>query len=214
MKFKAPVLVLFTLLLMSVASFSTKAALVTFNGQNVGVLDLTGQVNTFSEFYQYNSKSAAVSANTGLEVVNRVVMFVAQLNGEYGIFTIANKFNAGGANGHLKSTITSTSGSVLFTDDPQEYGVNSLTFYWAGKFTDGFVFSNFDGNFTFNQELKSFKGIDGLQFVNFTDGTLQSAEYSDLLALSTGFTVQVDVNAPSVALLFFAGLLGFFRFKR
>lgn len=214
MKFKTPVLVLFTLLLLSVASFSSKAALVTFNGQNVGVLDLNGQVNTFNEFYDYNSNDAIVSANTGLEIANRVVMFVAELNGEYGIFTIANKFDSGGINGHLKSTITSTSGSVLFTDDPQEYGLNSLTFFWAGKFTDGFVFSNFDSSFTFNQVLKSFKGIDGLQFVDFTDGTLQSAEYSDLLALSTGFTVQVDVNAPSAALIFFACLLGFVRLRK
>lgn len=211
MKFKTSVTVFLGIFLLGGVSFSTKASLISFNGENVGVLDLNGQVNNFTQFYNYNRGSA----NTGLEVVNTVVLFIAELNGEYGIFTIVNKYGAGGMNGNLNVNFASTSGGVSFTDDEKEAPTaNDLVFSWAGNLTDGFIFSGMDYEFSLGLSLSSMKGVEGLQFINFSDGTLQSAEYSNLMALDNRFSIQTVINAPSILLTFAISLFGLLRLRK
>lgn len=197
MKIKLLLPVLASLLLL-ITSNQAVSAIIKFNGNEVGAIDLNGISSSFEEFYDYRN----ASANTGLEIVNSVVMFIGELNDEYAIFTIANKWNSGGASGHLGVNITASSGSVSFADDSNELSNSgNLTFYWGGQFTDGYIYSGFDDEFTFTQILNSFKGVEGLYFVDFLDGTLGSQSYTDLISISNNeFTVSRTaqvVNAPS-----------------
>lgn len=196
------------------ASLSANASLLTFNGNTVNALDLNGTSTSFEEFYNY-SKS---SSNTGLEVVNTVVMFIAELNDEYAIFTTANKYNAGGAIGKLAVDLTVTSGGVSFTDDPVEASGLSMMFNYAAKLSDGFIFSGMDTDFTYSQSMFSKKGLVGVQFVDFADGTLASASYSSVMAVTDSFTITGSspaavVSSPSALALILLGLAAIVRRK-
>jgi hypothetical protein len=190
-----------------VTSLSASATLLTFNGQSVTALDLNGISTSFEEFYDYQSSSA----NTGLEVVNTVIMFVAELDDEYGIFTIANKYGAGGVNGKLSVDITSSSGNVIFVDDAIDFtSANQIDFSWGGNLTDGYIYYELNPNgFVFSQALSSLKGVDGVNFINFSDGTLSSATYGSLMSLDNPFVIKnvVQVSAPAGAFMLIFGLV-------
>ncbi|MDO6712199.1 PEP-CTERM sorting domain-containing protein [Aliiglaciecola sp. 2_MG-2023] len=199
------------------ASVSANASLLTFNGQSINALDLDGVSSSFEEFYDYRM----VSANTGLEVVDTVVMYVAELAGEYAIFTTANKFGSGGVNGNLSVDITATSGAVTFTDDPKEMpSAFEMMFQWAGNLTDGYIYSGMDSVFTFSAAMSSLKGINGVQFVDFLDGSFDSASYSNVMDIDGDFVISASasdsasaVPEPSIILLLSLGLLSLFRRK-
>ena len=197
MKIKLLLTVLVSLLMLTISNQAV-SAIIKFNDNEVGAIDLNGISSSFEEFYDYRN----ASANTGLEILNSVVMFIGELNDEYAIFTIANKRDSGGESGHLGVNITASSGSVSFADDTNEFSNSgNLTFYWGGQFTDGYIYSGFEDEFTFTQILNSFKGIQGLYFVDFLDGTLGSQSYSDLISIGNNeFTVSRTaqvVDAPS-----------------
>lgn len=200
------------LLLKSVVFFSmltvssqTFATLITFNGDEVNALDLNGISGSFEDFYNYDKSSA----HTGFEIANAIIMFIAELNGEYGIFTIVNEYGTTGVNGHLNVNVNSSSGEVIFNDDPAEYSATgNTTYYWAGHLTDGFIFSNFDDEFTFSQTLSSKYGVDGLYFINFTDGTVSSQEYSDIINLDSTTSFAIEVANVSAPLTFSLMLIG------
>jgi hypothetical protein len=198
------------------ASLSANASLLTFNGNTVNALDLNGTSTSFEEFYGYKQSSG----HTGLEMVNTVVMFMAELNGEYALFTTANKYDSGGAKGNLSVTLSATSGAVTFTDDPTDSpGAGfSMLFNWGNKLSDGFIFSGMDDNFIISQSMTSRKGVDGVRFVDFADGTFASQSYSALMDVEgdfviTGTSTAAVVSAPSALALMLFGIAAIVRRK-
>jgi len=204
------------------ASIQSQASIISFNGQSVNALDLNGQVSSFTDFYDYEN----ASAHTGLELVDRIIMFVAELNNEFAIFTIANKADAGGTRGLFRADIEATSGSVSMVDDDgalvQE---NRVRFDYAPEFTDGYIFEISEQTFNFTQTISSVSGqapaigVDGLQFIDFTDGSFGSANYLQMLAAHGDFSVNrvsgavSQINAPATIAIFTIVLLGLLRRK-
>ena len=199
-------------------SLSANAALVSVNGSSVEALNLNSGYASFEDFYDYNS-SNRFSSNTGLEVPNTLVMFVAELDNEFGIFGIVSDFSGGSA-GALNLGVSGTSGNLTFVEDPSDtVTASEVSFEYGADRTDGFIYSAFSSDiWTVNFDILESNGIAGIQFINFIVGELGNASYSPLLGLDE--TIQIAsattpssvVSAPSsFSLMVLLGLVGWFR---
>lgn len=198
-------------------SGNAAAGLITFNGSEVKALDLNdpelnwgGKTPSFINFYNYDDSED--SGDTGLEETNTIIMFLAELDGEYAVFTIANKHNGGGTGGRLVSRISGSSGEVVFRDDLEDFVVEdgiAYKFVFSGDKTDGFIFKiDEPAKFTFNQVITAPNEVDqaaglagGVKVISFDDGTFASKKYSDSVAAFGTFSFVRAVNAPSTMLL-------------
>lgn len=198
----------FKLLVATIFFFATSAnaALIKINGQQVQSLDLTGAYSEFADFYDYRDDSA----HTGLEIAETIIMFVANIDEQYAIFTIVNKENSGTVGGRLVVSINASSGSILLVDEPYDIlNETTLKFVYAAHKTDGYVFG-VNQDFDFTQTITAPNGVTaavnvaGVQFVSFGDGSIDSAEYSDLMPAFGDFNITAtDIPEPAAF-----GLLG------
>mmetsp|Transcript_59403 Transcript_59403/g.189222 ORF Transcript_59403/g.189222 Transcript_59403/m.189222 type:complete len:230 (+) Transcript_59403:112-801(+) len=226
---KKYLLKLFVVFGLSVGLVSTAAAnFISFNGTQVSALDLNGQYSSFQEFYGYNTRKPW-SSNTGFELNDTVVMFLAELNGEYGLFaTFSRSANGnGGGAGSLYASISSSSGSATFADDPDEINDpasnaaelaalngSGLNFRWNGDKTDGFIFSELNlPTWNVQTSFTNTVNIDGLVFLSFGDGTKASATSTDLYAIGSNFEVSRAISTPATIGLFM-GFLAFSLVRR
>lgn len=139
------------------------------NGNSVGVLSLT---ESFEDFYNYDG-----SSNTGLELNNSVVLFIAEYLGEFALFGLVDGTAATGdfTGGRLGIEITeniSSIGSLLVIDEPADLKTQttnqySFDFRWGSQFNDGFVLAlmktesfELDLDMVFSPNLSSAKFID------------------------------------------------------
>lgn len=198
---------------MFVSSMSVQAGLLTFNGEVISALDLNGAVSSFEEFYDYDN-AKKWSSNTGLEIADKVVLFVAELNNEYAIFSTISNTNGGSA-GALSVSYLASAGSMLFMDDPDEVvGVSGISFAYAANRNDGFIFAGLDdATWSFNLSLTNPTNVTGVSYVSFTDGLLGGATFSQSLSLDSSISIANTVsssanpvNAPATAALFLLGL--------
>lgn len=186
----------FMLIAISLASFHSRAGLISINGSSVEALDLNGIYNSFEEFYDYDD-AFVWSSNTGFEVIDTVVFFVAELNNEYGIFSTISSAN-GGSKGKVSFNYAATSGSMLFLDDPDEkLDGSTIVFRYAQDRSDGFIYGGLDNNdWSFSASFFDETNINGIGFVSFDNGELSNPQYSSLFALDDLFTIS-NVGADS-----------------
>lgn len=200
-------------------SIGANAGLLTFNGVEVTALDLNGQVSSFEEFYDYNN-SKKWSSNMGLEQSDTVILFTAELNNEFAIFSAFGKYGAGKKTGALFVSYVASSGSMLFMDDPDELvGTNGISYVFTNYRNDGFIYGGLDDSFwSFDLSLTDARNLKGVKYISFADGLLGNASYSELLTLGSTFSVSNTaisltnannvnlVSAPSTVVLFMFGL--------
>jgi len=213
MKFRNIAIAATSFISLFASSLSAQAGFLSWNGNSIEALDLNGNYSSFEEFYDYNS-SFKWSSNTGLEESDTIVMFVAELNNEYGIFsTISSPI--GGSAGQLSFDFSATAGSMLFLDDPDEsLDSSGVNFIYAANRSDGFIYGGLgDFDWSFIPTFFNAQNIDGLKFISFDNGSVSSATYSGLLSLDDSFelsnqqlpTASNTVSEPGTLLLLLLG---------
>jgi hypothetical protein len=186
------------------ASVFANAGLISVNDNSVNVLELGA--TEFSSFYKLGDGNQ-YSANTGLELPNQMVIFIAQKgNGEFGIFNIFS--GLAGVKGNLDVTATGSQGFVSFVDDNTE---SDLKFKWDWGRSDGLIFSGiFGDSWTVNFDYTNSKGIRGLSVYTFDDsGNASLAFISAGSPKSVNITSSIpriasatSVNAPTATFMF------------
>jgi hypothetical protein len=188
---------------------SANAALISANGVGINALDLNGTVSSFEEFYDMGG-SSPFSSNTGFEISNQIVLFVATLNNEYAIFNTIS--GAGGLAGTLQASVTGTDGNISFLDDPSEpVSGNTISWQYIADRGDGLIFSNFTSdlwsvNFDFLQSSNVF-GFNVLSFdVNGNDSVALNTQGIPSNLVITSSTIM-PVGTPASLTLLGLGLL-------
>lgn len=217
MKTRSNTLKAISLMMLAFSSFNSFAAMISWNGNSIEALDLNSSYSSFQEFYDYDN-TFQWSSNTGLELVDTIVMFVAELNGEFGIFSTISS-PTGGSQGSVTFNYGASAGSMLFIDDPDE-NVNGtdVNFIYGQNKSDGFIYSRLgDFNWTFAPSFFNQSNIEGIRFVSFSGGEFANAQYSDLISLDEVLVVSNEINsssasqpinAPGTFCLLLLGILG------
>jgi hypothetical protein len=190
---------------------SANATIISANGVGINALDLNGVASSFEEFYDMGG-SSPFSSNTGFELSNQIVFFVATLNSELAIFTTIS--GQGGLDGTLQASVTGTDGNISFLDDPTEAVTgNTINWQYIANRSDGLIYSNFISdtwsvNFDFLQSSNVF-GYNVLSFdANGNDSVALNLQGipSNLAITSESTAPPAPVSAPAPATL---ALLGF-----
>lgn len=181
--------------IMMLAATSASATLITANGNAAAALSLS---ESFESFYSLGIGNT-YSANTGLEIANTAVAFLAESAGDLGLFVIFSDF--GGLAGSVNLDVFGTSGAVSFTDDPAETVVGTnLVFNYAKDKTDGFIFSGMTGaEWSVDVIFNSLVGVNSLTFLTF------DAAGNDSVLFETSNPSSLNVQASPVS----APLMGF-----
>ncbi len=216
--------------LLGFAAFSSNAALITVNGQEIGAYDINtnSSASGFVDFYNYESDenntdgNLPYSSNTGFEVANEIIMMMTSFRDEFGQQEFGLMAFISGASGAAGSLSVEHPGSAIlnrFLDDPDEQ--NNF-----GSFGDTFINWNYSANRGDGLILYGLFGLDWnveLQFSNL------SASINDsVTVLNFDGATQLDsfvfdaeealrfqsVNAPATVLLFVISGLALMRTKR
>ena len=194
-------------------SFNVQAGFLSWNSNPLEALDLNGKYSSFEEFYDYN-RAFRWSSNMGLEEADVILMFVAELDNEYGVFSTISS-PVGGSAGKVRLDFSASAGSMLFFDDPDESTDNSgINFRYASNRNDGFIYGGlgeFDWSFT--TMFSGAENIDGLKFITFNGGNLNAATYSNLFSIDEPLTISNQrlptasnsVSEPGTLLLMLLG---------
>ncbi|MFQ3251122.1 MAG: hypothetical protein ACI9O6_002969 [Glaciecola sp.] len=191
------------------SSTFANAGLISVNGNSVETLQLgnTG----FSTFYNFGNGNT-YSANTGLELANRAVIFVAQLDtNEYGIFNIFS--GLGGRPGNIDVADSGTQGQITFLDDDTE---TNLSFGWSWGKSDGLVYSQiFGDSWSVNLDYSNISGLEGLSIYSFDSaGNAALVFASQQMPNSVNITsVAANINSPTILSIFLLAL-GFIAIRK
>lgn len=221
---------LFSIFLSSIAT-DTKASFIV-NG-NVGIESIS--INeTFESFYDRGG-STQYSSNTGFEQTDSIVFFFAEYLGNYALLGLVDSNVSFGddTDGNLDlglADLSSTSGSLLFVDDPIEdvtFNTNGFDakFRWTNDYNDGFIYQLGDEtSVEIDIVLGNIAGLSNIQFVDFSNNTasvlnLGSPSSTDVINIRTADNVTgnsnlVEVNTPSTLLIFALSLIGICAFRR
>ena len=192
------------------------AGLILNNSQEVGFLNLT---ESFQAFYDYNNGSRFAS-DTGLEIEDSFVFFLAAFNGETALFGLLDGTN-GGEDVLFDVSLTDSSsslGNLILKDDPSSDLFTSLSpgshlFEYNMRDRpgrgDGFVYRLGDSESTSIDVSSLF--IDGQArgafFVSFDEGTSEIINLGSSVE-SIDFSLRsVEVSAPSSIALFSLSML-------
>lgn len=191
-------------------SFNSSASLITANGSMVGTLDLNGVAASFVDFYDLSSSMP----NTGFEQPNEVVMFVAELSGEYALFTTIS--GAGSTRGKLEAEFTPNDGSFLLFDEPFELSGTSAAWKTGIGKGDGFIFGSDAGLLDIAIDFSYVLDISAYTFLTFDSFGVASTLLSG--SIDSAGPAQISVAAvassnaisePNLLALMGFGLLGF-----
>lgn len=187
---------------------TANASLISVNGTTVEALDLNGSYSSFLDFYDYNTANRFTS-NTGLEQSDSIVMFFAELNNEFGLFTLVS--GPIGGRGSASLSIRGSDGSVSFVDDPDESSNPLISWSYDRNRGDGLIYSGLTGDsWILGFEFSNLTNILGLEFLTFEDGIFSEAT-SALSDNETSYTAiyssraVTQVSEPSML-----GLTGVF----
>ncbi|MFT4804044.1 MAG: hypothetical protein ACI9YE_001242 [Psychroserpens sp.] len=201
-----------TIILFTLSLSNAHATLLSANGTSVNALDLNNDVSSFAEFYDYNG-SLPWRSNTGFEIANEIVVFVATLNSEYAVFMTVG--GSGSLAGSLQLDVTASDGNITLYDDPNEVlSGNTINWQYNAGGGDGFVFSNFTSNiWNVNLDFLTAANVFGITFLSFdVDGNdsvaLNTQDItSDLLIISSSSSSFVPVESPASVAMLGLGLL-------
>tara|TARA_Y100000296_G_C5175620_1_gene259879 strand:+ start:246 stop:938 length:693 start_codon:yes stop_codon:yes gene_type:complete len=221
--------VLFATLMLASSISSANAAMILNNTQEVEAISIT---ESFRSFYDYNNGSRFAS-DTGLEVEDSFVFFLAQFNGQSALFGLLDGTNNGDdvLFDVALSDSSNSLGNLIFKDDPTSDSFSSSSpGNWLFEYNmrdrpgrgDGFVYLLGDGGYTSLDVSSVFNSgsARGAYFVSFENG---NSEYIDLgmsltslqFSLNSVDTLQsVEVASPSTLGLFSLALMIFAIRKR
>jgi hypothetical protein len=199
------------------------ANLITVQGVEMNSIDLNGSNSTFEDFYQFSFSD--YSSHTGLEVKNRAIVFIAELNSEFAMFMMLS--GPGGKKANVIGDITGTEGLISFIDDPG--GIDPLTgsqidWKYSENKNDGLIYSGLLTEiWNIDVGLTKVSGVlNGVDFLTFdTAGNVSTAlsiELSSNLAnftvVSTANTDVLAVDSPSSIILYFTAFSGAMFLRR
>ena len=200
-------------LVMAVSTY-TSAGIITSNGSAVNPLSLG---ESFEDFYNWGNGNQ-YSSNTGLEVSNSVVAFMAEYQNDLALFMIFSGQN--GAAGVANFDITGTEGGISYVDDPNNDPVNgsNVKLRYAQGRTDGIIYSGLQSDvWSIDVVFNHLKNINNLTFLTF-DGQGTSSVLYTTSTVPEAFSVSsIDVSAvvsaPAISLLTLLGF-GFVTYRR
>ncbi|MEQ3659339.1 MAG: hypothetical protein ABNH21_10305 [Glaciecola sp.] len=216
--------------LLGLVAFSSNAALITVNGQEVGVYDINANSSAtgFVDFYNYEDDvnntegNLPYSSNTGFEVANEIIMMLTSFRDAFGQQEFGLMAFISGASGAAGSLSVEHPGSAIlnrFLDDPDEENN-------GGSFGDTFVNWNYSANRGDGLVLFGIFGEDwdvDLQFSNLSESmndTVTVLSFDGATQLTSivfdsdeALTFQ-SVNAPATVLLFTIAGFAMLRIKR
>lgn len=206
----------FLSLLVSSSAFSG----IILNGTNsVGVLSLG---ESFVSFYDRGGSMPA-SSNTGFELDDNLVLFVAEHLGEFALFGLIDTTDNTGGTADLTLTDSSLSiGELLFVDDLGETmttigNSTTISYVWNQGRNDGFIYTFSDSaGLDLSVILGANSGITNVTFLQFTDGLVSDSLNigSSLNLTSTESSLMADSpSGISVMLLALISLAFFNRRK-
>lgn len=171
---------------------TANASMISVNGTSVEALDLNGSYSSFLDFYDYNTVNVFTS-NTGLEQSNTIVMFFAELNSEFSLFTLVS--GPLGGSGKASVNVVGSDGAISFVDDAAESTSTSfVNWVYSGKKGDGLIYSGITDDFwSLDLEFAGLQNIKGLEFLSFTNGLLNNAT----AAISGNDTTYNVLGSPS-----------------
>lgn len=195
-------------------SFNTSANLVTANGLTAGALNLDGVATSFVDFYDLTSSMP----NTGFEVANEVIMFVAELDNQFALITTIS--GPGSTRGKLNAEFIYGNGSFLLFDEPFELSGTSASWKTGVGKGDGFIFGA-DGDFLdVSVDFSYVKDISKYTFLTFDaagnastlfSGTITSSE---IVVSAVSEPKIVSVSEPNTIAILGFGLLGFIAIRK
>ncbi|MGQ8365229.1 hypothetical protein [Glaciecola sp. 1036] len=214
---KTPSVIALVIAVLLFASTAANASFMRINGQLMEVLDLEKNGYTsFYDFYDYDTANI-YSSNTGLEKVGGTVLFGAEVNNEFAIFGLFSSAESK-KGGDISIDFLDESGSIIFTDDPDERGtlssLYSRSYLWHGFRNDGFIYAGFDNTdvWNVNLSLTNTRNIDTVSFVSFGNGLFDNAvtkDFTDVEGIyeftqgsrSISGASANEVPAPAIAIM-------------
>lgn len=221
---------LFALLMLTSSISNANAAMILNNSQVVQAITIT---ESFRSFYDYNNGSRFAS-DTGLEVEDSFVFFLAQFNGQSALFGLLDGTNNGDdvLFDVALSDSSASLGNLILKDDPTSDSFSSSSpGNWLFEYNmrdrpgrgDGFVYLLGDGDYTSLDVSSLFNSgsARGAYFVSSENG---NNEFIDLGMSLTSLQFSLDsvddslqsveVASPSTIGLFSLALLIFAVRKR
>ncbi|WP_218310232.1 hypothetical protein [Alteromonas antoniana] len=150
-------------------AFSSQAALITVNGTSLNVDAVNINEISASSFNNLYSNSQ-FSANTGWEIANEMITFIAEFNNQFAIYSIfSDRFDANtGTAGSLTFSATGA-GVMMFRDDPGETTLGDTVLYnWAADRTDGLIWGTFSAeSINTTHTFADVVGLNGITVYSF-----------------------------------------------
>lgn len=180
------------------------------NGNSIGTLSLS---ESFEDFYDYDG-----SSNTGLEINNTMVLFIAEYLGEFALFGLVDGTAATGdfSGGKLGLELTeniSSIGALLVIDEPADLDTQSpnqyaFDFRWGTEFNDGFVLSLMtSGSFELDLEMFFSPSLSNATFIDF------GATGPNLINVGSEATIS-RVSAPGHVMMLAFSIVGLLSIGR
>lgn len=191
---------LFALAFTISASFSANAAFMINGSQSVGALELTESPLSFYDYDGFGS-------NTGYEEVDTYNFMIVEDANNYFLIGLIDAI-AGVDVGRVVTSLTdnsSTTGSFVLIDDPTDAvttsGLNTtITFLWAGGYTDGFIYDlgGLTNTVNVSIDLSRIVNLGTLSFVDFTSGTPTDVALGTSFTITSTPTFSVSVPGPKL----------------
>lgn len=179
--------------------FSSQAAFITVNGSTLEVEAVNiNEISALSFNNLYGNSQ--FSANTGWEIANEMITFIAEFNNQFAIYSIfSDRFDSDTGTAGSLTFSASGEGTMIFRDDPGESTLGDTVLYnWAADRTDGLIWGTFpeDGISTIHT-FTDVVGLNGITVYSFDDNNIPfvagTFDFDDNGAVIS----YASVNAPA-----------------
>ncbi|WP_414829887.1 hypothetical protein [Alteromonas sp. H39] len=155
-------------------AFSCQAALITVNGTslNVNAVNINEiSATSFNNLYG----NSQFGANTGWEIANEMITFIAEFNNQFAIYSIfSDRFDANTGTAGSLTFSASGDGVMTFRDDPGETTLGDTVLYnWAADRTDGLIWGTFPASgINTVHTFSDVSGLNGITVYSFDDNNI------------------------------------------
>lgn len=182
------------------------SAMISANGVDVNPLNLTGEYDTFAQFFDYRLSNT--SSHTGYELKNEVMVFFANIGQETALIITAGGF--GGWTGKVDATISGSMGGISFIDDPDgpfvdPFDGTTVNWAYARDKSDGLIYQGLFGDF-WDIDLSLTKrggGVNRYNVLTFDGDNNSSVALTEYMKPDERHSIMMNsVSAPAIVSLF------------